>query len=102
MSKRLYRSKDRKIAGVCSGIAEYFDIDPTIVRILWVLFVLAGGSGILIYIIMALIVPEKSDSLEKKQSAEDSSESTSSQSASGDNWQAQKESAQETEAHTSE
>lgn len=97
MEKKLYRSKDKKIAGVCSGIAEYFDIDPTIVRILWVLFVLAGGSGILIYIIMAFIVPEKPASIEKKESGEASLES-----AAGDNWQAQKESAQETEAHTSE
>ncbi|MCR5401842.1 MAG: PspC domain-containing protein [Treponema sp.] len=100
MEKKLYRSKDKKIAGVCSGIAEYFDIDPTIVRILWVLFVLAGGSGILIYIIMAFIVPEKPASIEKKESGEASSEGSSS--AAGDNWQAQKESAQETEAHTSE
>ena len=100
MEKKLYRSKDKKIAGVCSGIAEYFDIDPTIVRILWVLFVLAGGSGILIYIIMAFIVPEKPASIEKKESGEASSEGSSS--VAGDNWQAQKESAQETEAHTSE
>ncbi|MDO4594890.1 MAG: PspC domain-containing protein [Tissierellia bacterium] len=60
MKNRLYRSShDRIIAGVCGGIAEYFDIDPTIVRILWVLVTLAGvGSGVLIYIIAAIIMPQ--------------------------------------------
>ncbi|MDO4617536.1 MAG: PspC domain-containing protein [Lachnospiraceae bacterium] len=56
--KRLTKGNDRKIAGVCSGIAEYFDIDPTIVRLVWLLFVLGGGSGILVYIIAAIIMPE--------------------------------------------
>lgn len=46
------------IAGVCSGIAEYFDVDPTLIRILFVLFGLAG-AGILFYLIMAIIVPSK-------------------------------------------
>lgn len=61
--KRLYRTEgsDARFAGVCGGIAEYFNIDPTIVRVLWVLFVLCAGSGILVYIIMALIVPKKSE-----------------------------------------
>ena len=50
--KRLTKSSaDRKLAGVCGGIAEYFDIDPTIVRIAWVLFCCLGGSGLLAYII---------------------------------------------------
>ncbi|SHK40335.1 PspC domain-containing protein [Paramaledivibacter caminithermalis] len=58
--KKLYRSKeDVKIAGVCAGIAEYFDIDPTLVRLGWVLFVLMGGSGILGYIIAWLILPKR-------------------------------------------
>ncbi|NTV24318.1 MAG: PspC domain-containing protein [Nanoarchaeota archaeon] len=58
--KRLYRSrKERMLFGVCGGIAEYFNVDPTIVRLLWVLFILAGGTGILAYIIAAVIVPEK-------------------------------------------
>ena len=57
--KKVYRSQtDRKIAGVCGGIAEYFNIDPTLVRLLWVLFVLLGGSGVLAYIICALVIPE--------------------------------------------
>ena len=57
--KRLYRSHNKIIAGVCSGIAEYFEIDPTVVRLGAVLFSLAGGSGILAYIIAAVIMPEK-------------------------------------------
>ncbi|MCY3782102.1 MAG: PspC domain-containing protein [Chloroflexi bacterium] len=60
MKKRLYRSRaDRRIAGVCGGIAEYLAIDPTIVRILWVVLSLAGGPGVLLYIIMAAVVPEE-------------------------------------------
>lgn len=56
--KRLYRSQQQKmIAGVCGGIAEYFDVDPTIVRLGWVLLGFAGGSGILAYIIAWIIVP---------------------------------------------
>ncbi len=57
--KRLTRSAtDRKLAGVCAGIAEYFGIDPTIVRIGWVLFCLLGGSGGLAYILCAILMPE--------------------------------------------
>lgn len=57
--KKLYKSThDRKVCGVCGGIAEYFDIDPTIVRLAWVLFTLAGGSGIIAYIIAALIMSD--------------------------------------------
>jgi phage shock protein C len=59
MAKKLYRSlKDRKIAGVCGGIGEYFDTDPTLIRLLAVALVLAGGSGILGYILAWIIVPE--------------------------------------------
>ena len=59
MNKRLYRSNESKvIAGVCSGIAEYFDIDPTLIRLAWVLFCALGGSGVLAYIIAAIIIPE--------------------------------------------
>ena len=46
------------LAGVCSGIADYFDIDPTLVRLGWVLFSLLGGSGLLAYIIAAIIIPD--------------------------------------------
>ena len=58
MEKRLYRSRsDRIISGVCGGLAKYFDIDPTIVRIIAVLSVFVSGLGILAYIIMAIVVP---------------------------------------------
>ena len=60
MKKKLYRStENRVIAGVCGGIAEYFDIDPTLVRLAWVLFCVLGGSGLLAYIIAAIIIPER-------------------------------------------
>ena len=63
MQKRLYRSsKNKVICGVCGGIGEYFDIDPTIVRLLWILFALGLGSGILAYIIAIIIMP-RADSL---------------------------------------
>ena len=62
MNKRLYRSAhDRMLAGVCGGIAEYFQIDPTLVRLGWVAFTALGGSGILAYIILAVIVPSASN-----------------------------------------
>ena len=58
MEKRLYRSvRDKKLAGVCGGIAEYFKMDPTIVRLLWVILSFTFGSGILAYIICALVIP---------------------------------------------
>ena len=60
MKKRLYRSKTNSmIAGVCGGLGEYFDIDPTFIRLLWVLFILAGGSGILAYIIAWIVIPQQ-------------------------------------------
>ncbi len=58
--KRLYKSDtDVKIAGVCAGIAEYFDIDPTIVRLAWVLFTLFGGAGIIGYFVAWLVMPKR-------------------------------------------
>lgn len=58
MKKRIYRSSTEiKICGVCGGIAEYFDIDPTVVRLAWVLFSCFFGSGILAYIVAAIIIP---------------------------------------------
>lgn len=57
--KKLYRSRmDRKICGVCGGIGEYFNIDPTLIRVLFVIFGLTG-SGVLAYIIAAIIIPEQ-------------------------------------------
>ncbi len=58
MEKKLYKSsKNKMIDGVCAGIAEYFNIDPTLVRIGLVLFSAMGGAGILAYIIMAIVMP---------------------------------------------
>lgn len=58
MEKKLYKSNQNKMLdGVCGGIAEYFDIDPTVVRLIWALFSLMGGCGILAYIIAAIIIP---------------------------------------------
>jgi len=59
MGKRLYRSRrDKKIAGVCSGIAEYFNVDPTIIRLIWIALLLVAGGGILLYLIAWFIMPE--------------------------------------------
>ena len=58
--KRLYKSAtDKKIAGVCGGIAEYFNVDSTLIRLAWVVFSLLGGSGLLAYIIAAIIMPDR-------------------------------------------
>lgn len=57
-TKRLYRSaKERIFGGVCGGLGDYFDVDPTLIRLLWILFVLAYGIGILAYLIAWFIVP---------------------------------------------
>ena len=64
MEKKLYRSNtNKKIAGVCAGLAEYLNIDPTIVRLIWALVSLCAGAGLLAYIVCALIIPEKSDNI---------------------------------------
>lgn len=56
--KRLTRSNDKMIAGVCGGIANYLGIDPTLVRIAYVLMVLFAGFGILLYVILWLVMPK--------------------------------------------
>lgn len=62
MAKKLTKSRyEKKIAGVCGGIANFFDVDVTVIRILWILFTFMGGSGLLAYIICALIMPEGDD-----------------------------------------
>ena len=67
MEKRLYKSRrNRTICGVCGGIGEYFDIDPTIIRILWIVFTFAGGSGLLAYIICALVMSNNPDQIDWK------------------------------------
>lgn len=59
-NRRLYRSRtDRMISGVAGGLGEYLNIDVTIVRLLFVFFALAGGPGLLVYIVMLLVVPEE-------------------------------------------
>lgn len=58
-TKRLYRSRtNRKIEGVCGGLGEYFNVDPTLVRVLFVLMALAGGPGVILYIILWMVIPE--------------------------------------------
>ena len=60
--KQLYRSTtDRKIAGVCGGIAEYFDMDPTVVRLIFAAVSIFSGVGILAYIAAVIIIPEQDD-----------------------------------------
>lgn len=58
MSKSLRRSSNGMIAGVCAGVADYFGIDPTVVRILWVIITICGGAGIIVYLIMLLLMPK--------------------------------------------
>ena len=59
MDKKLYRNSDNKmIAGVCSGLSEYINIDPTIVRLIWALIALSG-AGLVAYLVAAIIIPEK-------------------------------------------
>lgn len=60
MEKRLYKSNtDKKLDGVCAGIANYFNIDPTLIRLAWAIFTLAGGCGLIAYIIAAIIMPRE-------------------------------------------
>lgn len=62
MEKRLYRSRNnRMVAGVCGGIAEYFCVDPTLIRLAWVLFACVAGSGLIAYLICAIVIPNAQD-----------------------------------------
>ena len=66
MKKRLYKDhSDKKLCGVCSGIAKYFGLDPTIVRLALVLFCILGGSGILAYIVCAIVMPDEPGYIEE-------------------------------------
>jgi len=59
MPKKLYRSKkDKMLAGICGGIADYFKVDSTLVRLLAVIFILLGGAGFVVYVIAWIIIPE--------------------------------------------
>ena len=63
--KRLYRSRENAmLAGVCGGIGEYFDIDPTLVRLAWVILGFCGGMGLWAYIIAAIIIPQRPQYIE--------------------------------------
>ena len=58
MNKKLYKVAQGKVlCGVCGGVAEFFNIDPTLVRLAWILFCAMGGSGILAYLVAAIIIP---------------------------------------------
>lgn len=65
MEKKLYRSRsDKKVAGVCGGLAKYLNIDPTVVRLIWAIVVVCGGAGLLAYLICALVIPEEPEYIE--------------------------------------
>ena len=60
MDRRLFKSRyDKKLCGVCGGIAQFFNIDSTLIRLAWIIFTCLGGSGIIAYIIAAIIMPEE-------------------------------------------
>ena len=60
MSKRLYRSnRNRMLCGVCGGIAEYLNVDPAVVRLVWIVFCALGGSGALVYLIALILMPHR-------------------------------------------
>lgn len=62
MKKRLYRSTtDKKLFGVCGGLADYFGIDPVIIRVIWAVLVLFWGTGLLLYLIFAFVLPKDTD-----------------------------------------
>ncbi|MCK5125043.1 MAG: PspC domain-containing protein [candidate division Zixibacteria bacterium] len=88
MKKRIYRSrKDSTIAGVCGGMGEYFGIDPTFIRIIFVLLLLADGASLLAYIIAWIIIPQKPlDIVEEPNAVDDSSESTKVETVGAGSW----------------
>lgn len=62
MKKRLYKIEEgKKLCGVCGGIAEFFDNDPTLIRLIWLVLVFCVGTGLLAYILAAIIMPKKSE-----------------------------------------
>ena len=62
MKKRIYKNREKKmLCGVCAGVAEYFDIDPTIVRVIWGVGCLAWGAALIAYIVCAIVFPDKSE-----------------------------------------
>ncbi len=64
MYKKLYRKREgRKLLGVCAGMADYLNVDPTIIRVIWVVLSITGGLGLLAYLICAFIIPEEPDNI---------------------------------------
>ena len=62
MKKRIYKNREKKrLCGVCAGVAEYFDIDPTIVRVIWGVGCFAWGAALIAYIVCAIVFPDKSE-----------------------------------------
>ena len=62
MKKRIYKNREKKmLCGVCAGVAEYFDIDPTIVRVIWGVGCFAWGAALIAYIVCAIVLPDKSE-----------------------------------------
>lgn len=60
--KRIYKLREKKmLCGVCAGVADYFDIDPTLVRVLWAVLSLAYGAALVAYIVCAIVFPDKSE-----------------------------------------
>lgn len=57
--KKLYKSESKMLCGVCGGVAEYFEMDPTIARVLFAMMVLIGGVGVFLYFVLAIIIPKK-------------------------------------------
>ena len=58
MNKKLYRSHNKMIAGVCGGLGEFFEMDPTLIRLIWAITILVAGFGVLAYIAAWIIIPE--------------------------------------------
>ena len=66
MKKKLYKDTvDKKICGVCSGIAKYLGLDPTLVRLIWALLIVCAGTGLLAYIICAIVIPSEPGYIEE-------------------------------------
>ena len=66
MTKRLYKDhKNQKLCGVCSGIAKFFNLDPTLVRLALILFCALGGSGVIAYIVCAIVIPDEPGYIEE-------------------------------------
>ena len=62
MKKRIYKIEEgKKVCGVCGGVAEYFDVDPTLIRVIWGIAIFAYGTGLMAYLVCAFVFPKKSE-----------------------------------------